>query len=146
MNARGVMEWLGYAGVLPFVGFALGTLIAQDYLQALSQQGFVIYSLAILCFLAGTLWGSASSYTDAASMLRVLVSNGIVLFAALSVLTAQALLAAALLMLGYLALLWYERNSSDNPPWYVCLRTRLTIAAVLAHLCYLVAMVVRNGQ
>ena len=146
MNTRAVMQWLGYAGLLPFVGFALGTLVAQDYLQALSQQGFVIYSLAILCFLAGTLWGSASSYTDAASMLRVSVSNGIVIFAALSVLTAQALLAAALLMLGYLALLWYERNSSDNPPWYIILRTRLTIAVVLVHLCYLVAMVVRNGQ
>ena len=144
MNTRSIMQWLGYAGVLPFIGFALGTLLARDYLQAVSQQGFVIYSLAILCFLAGTLWGSASSYTDTASMLRVLVSNGLVLFAALSVLTAQALLAAALLMLGYLALLWYERNSSDNPPWYVSLRTRLTLAVVLIHACYLLAMVLRN--
>ncbi len=145
MNSRAVMQWLGYAGVLPFVGFALGTGVAQDYLQALSQQGFVIYSLAILCFLAGTLWGSASTDADAASILRVLVSNGIVLFAALSVLTAQALLAATLLMLGYLALLWFERNSSENARWYVVLRTRLTIAVVLVHLCFLVAMVVRNA-
>ncbi|MEP4485090.1 MAG: DUF3429 domain-containing protein [Halioglobus sp.] len=146
MNTRRIMQWLGYAGALPFAGFALGTLLAKDYLQALSQQGFVIYSLAILCFLAGTLWGSASSYSDTASMLRVLVSNGLVLFAALSVLTAQALLAAALLMLGYLALLWFERNSSDNPAWYVSLRTRLTLIVVLIHLCYLLAMIFRNGH
>jgi len=143
---RRVMVWLGYAGVLPFAGFALFTAIAQGYLQALSQQAFVIYSLAILCFLSGTLWGSVSLHADAASVSRVLVSNGVVLFAALSVLTAQALLSAALLMLGYLALLWYERNSSDNPPWYVALRTRLTLTVVLMHLCYLVALVVGSGQ
>lgn len=146
MRARSVMQWLGYAGLLPFAGFAMGTLLAQGYLQALSQQGFVIYSLAILCFLAGTLWGSVASYTNAGAVPRVLVSNGIVIFAALSVLTAQALLAALLLMLGYLALQWYERNSSDDPPWYQALRARLTLAVVALHLLYLVAMVLRNGQ
>jgi hypothetical protein len=140
------MQWLGYAGVLPFAGFALGTLMAQDYLQALSQQGFVIYSLAILCFLAGSLWGSAASYLDSAQVPRLLVSNGIVIFAALSVLTAQALLASVLLMLGFLAMLWYERNSSDNPPWYDRLRARLTLTVVALHLIYVIAMIWRNGQ
>ena len=146
MQTRSVMQWLGYAGVLPFAGFALAAMMSHGYLQALSQQGFVIYSLAILCFLAGTLWGSASLDTDAVPTLRVLVSNGIVVFAALSVLTAQALIAATLLMLGYLALLWYERHSAHNQPWYVALRTRLTVVVVALHICYLVALVLRNDS
>jgi hypothetical protein len=64
------------------------------------------------------------------------VSNGIVLFAVFSVLTAQAWLAALALMAGYLALLWYERGSEALPNWYAAMRLRLTAGVVLAHLLF----------
>ena len=57
MQNRPVMLMLGYAGLLPFYAFLLGAWQLRDWPAAISVQGFVIYSLAILCFLAGTLWG-----------------------------------------------------------------------------------------
>jgi hypothetical protein len=95
-------------------------------------QGFVIYSLGILCFLGGTLWGRVQSLEEPFAA-RLLVSNGLVLFAVAAVLTAQAWLAAVALMAGYLALLWYERAGEHLPAWYGVMRRNLTLGVVLAH-------------
>ncbi len=145
MSSRALMHWLGYAGLLPFAFFALGTWLFDDYLQALSHQGFVVYSLVILCFLAGSLWGTSMTYDGAIKVQRLLVSNGLAVFAALSVLTAQLFVASLLLMLGHLAVLWYERNTSRQWGWYGRLRTRLTGTAVALHLVYAAGLVARNG-
>jgi hypothetical protein len=146
MTARTLMQLLGYAGLLPFAAAAVGTALLQGYPWALAQHAFVIYSLAILCFLAGTLWGSAIDYPEPQKLLRLLISNGIVIFAVLSILTARQWLAALLLMLGYLAQLWYERGSSGGSGWYPRLRSRLTWTAVLLHLLYIAALVGRHGS
>ncbi len=135
---------LGYAGLLPFAAFALGVWALQGYIQALSMQGFLVYSLAILCFLAGSLWGSAPQYVESARVSRLLVSNGVVIFAVLGFLTAQPLIAAMLLMLGHLAQLWYELNTLPRGGWYRGLRTRLTLVAVVFHLVYAAALVQLN--
>ena len=60
MLNRTVMLGLGYAGLLPFYGFLAGAWFLEDWPGAVSVQGFVIYSLGILCFLAGTLCDLAS--------------------------------------------------------------------------------------
>lgn len=135
---------LGYAGLLPFLGFAFGVWAFDGYVQALSTQGFLIYSLAILCFLAGSLWGSAPQHPESARVPRLLVSNGIVIFAVMGLLTAQPLIAAVLLMLGHLAQLWYEMNTLIHRGWYRTLRTRLTLVAVVSHWVYAVALVQLN--
>ncbi len=139
-----MIRGLGFAGLVPFVLFALGVWFLHDYPRALSQQGFVIYSLAILCFLAGTLWGSAMHRQGMDKLLRLLVSNGIVIFAAFSVLTAQAVVAAALLALGYLATLWYERGSGSRGGWYPVLRLQLTLLVVGLHIAYIAALIARG--
>tara|TARA_R110002110_G_scaffold153886_1_gene347528 strand:+ start:86132 stop:86569 length:438 start_codon:yes stop_codon:yes gene_type:complete len=135
---------LGFAGVLPFLLFVLGIWFLRDYLRTLSQQGFVIYSLAILCFLAGSLWGTAMQRQGADKLLRLVVSNGIVIFAALSVLTAQAVIAAGLLALGYLATLWYERSSGSRSGWYASLRLQLTLLVVALHIAYIAGLIARG--
>lgn len=135
---------LGFGGVLPFLLFVLGIWFLGDYPRALSQQGFIIYSLAILCFLAGGLWGTAMQRQGTDKLLRLVVSNGIVIFAALSVLTAQALVAAALLALGYLATLWYERGSGSRSGWYASLRLQLTLLVVVLHIAYIAGLVARG--
>ena len=66
-------------------------------------------------------------------MARLLISNGVVLFAVAAVLTAKAWLAAVTLMGGYLALLWYERGVENLPTWYAAMRRNLTLGVVLAH-------------
>ena len=71
---------LGYAGLLPFYGFLAGSWWLRDWPAALSVQGFVIYSLGILCFLGGTLWGRVQRF-DEPGTARLIISNGVVLFA-----------------------------------------------------------------
>lgn len=145
MRSRTLMHLLGYAGLAPFAAAVYGTFFFNDYPGALARQTFVIYSLAILCFLAGTLWGSAMHYPEKPKILRLVISNGIVIFAVLGILTAQPVMAACLLMLGYMAILWYERNSSGTRGWYPDLRARITWVAVGLHLLYITGLVVRNG-
>jgi hypothetical protein len=132
MSNRAVMLVLGYAGLLPFYGFLLGIWLLQDWPAAVSVQGFVVYSLAILSFLGGTLWGRVQSL-EKPMMARLLVSNGVVVFAVAAVLTAKAWLAAVALMCGYLALLWYERGTEVLPQWYEVMRRNLTLGVVIAH-------------
>ena len=132
MSNRAVMLTLGYAGLLPFYGFLGAAWSLEDWPAAISVQGFIIYSLGILCFLAGTLWGRVQSF-DAPHRARLLVSNGLVLFAVAAVLTAQAWLASLALMTGYLALLWYEQGAESLPSWYGVMRRNLTLGVVLAH-------------
>lgn len=132
MQNRPVMLMLGYAGLLPFYAFLLGAWQLKDWPAAISVQGFVIYSLGILCFLAGTLWGRVQT-VEQPSISRLLVSNGLVLFAVAAVLTAKAWLASVALMTAYLALLWYERGAETLPIWYQLMRRNLTLGVVAAH-------------
>ena len=137
MQAKLTARVLGFAGLAPFYLFLLGFWLTQDYPRSFSIQGFVIYSLAILCFLSGALWGSVKTLSLIEQPLRLVISNGLVVFAVASVLTAQAMMAAGLLMLGYIALLWYERNVDDTTGWYAQLRLQLTLGVVVAHGLYL---------
>lgn len=145
MQNRMVMLWLGYTGLLPFYGFLLGAWMLEDWPAAVSVQGFIIYSLGILCFLGGTLWGRVQSFSEPV-MARLLVSNGVVLFAVAAVLTAKIWLAAVALMGGYLALLWYERGAESLPVWYRAMRRNLTFGVVLAHGLFFVLQSVQSNS
>ncbi len=139
------MTLLGLAGLLPFLGGGLGVFVLEDLLLALAQRGFLIYSLVILCFLAGTLWGETLPEPAPAQRATILVSNGMVLFAFFAILTAQPVLAAGLLLLGHIAQLWYERQSLERPVWYVRLRTLLTSVAAVCHLLFIAGLMLHPG-
>ena len=145
MQNRAVMQWLGYTGLLPFYGFLLGAWILSDWPAAVSVQGFIIYSLGILCFLGGTLWGRVQSFSEPV-WARLLISNGVVLFAVAAVLTAKIWLSAVALMGGYLALLWYEQGAESLPLWYRAMRRNLTFGVVLAHGLFFVLQSVQSGS
>lgn len=138
-----LMQLLGVAGLVPFIGSALGVMFLDDLLLALSQRTFLLYSTAILCFLGGTLWGETLPEPTVGHGATILISNGIVLFAVLAMLTAQPLLAALLLMLGHMALLWYERQLPERTSWYIRMRSWLTFFAVIAHLMFCVGLTYR---
>lgn len=138
-----LMQILGFAGLLPFLAAALGVMFLDDLLLALSQRTFLLYSTAILCFLGGTLWGETLPEPSVGQGATILASNGIVVFAVLAMLTAQPLLAAILLMLGHLMLLWYERQLPQRAIWYTRMRSWLTFVAVLSHLLFAVALMWR---
>ena len=138
-----LMQALGLAGLLPFIGASLGVMFLDDLLLALSQRTFLLYSTAILCFLGGTLWGETLPEPTVGQGAAILISNGIVLFAVMAMLTAQPLIAAIMLMLGHLALLWYERQLPDRVVWYTRMRSWLTLVAVLAHMMFCVGLTLR---
>ncbi|MEO0438697.1 MAG: DUF3429 domain-containing protein [Pseudomonadota bacterium] len=141
-----LMQLLGAAGLIPFLATAVGVWVFDDLLHALSQRAFLIYSAAILCFLAGTLWGATLPQPKIGEGATILVSNGVVLFVVFAFLTAQPLLAALLLMLGHLAQLWYERQSLVRDLWYRQLRTRLTLIAVLCHIIFATGLMASAGS
>ncbi|EED33180.1 conserved hypothetical protein [gamma proteobacterium NOR5-3] len=138
-----LMQLLGLAGLAPFLAAALGVMFLDDLLLAISQRTFLLYSTAILCFLGGTLWGETLPEPTVGQGAPILISNGIVVFAVLAMLTAQPLLAALLLMLGHLMLLWYERQLPQRPLWYTRLRSWLTFVAVISHLMFSVGLMWR---
>jgi len=143
MRPERIMVLLGLAGLLPFAAAAVGVFFLDDLLLALAQRLFLTYSLAILCFLAGTLWGETLPEPAVGQGAALLVSNGVVIFAVLAILTAQPVLAALLLFLGHVAQLWFERQSLERPAWYVRLRTGLTGVACLCHLLFMLGLMVR---
>ena len=141
MSSRLISQLLGYAGLIPFFGFCLGFSSLEDWPRSLSIQGFVIYSLAIFAFLAGALWGqvqAVEAVEGESAVSTLIVSNGLVLFGVAAILTAQAMMAAVFLMLGYIALLWYETRVSALDTWYRLMRRRLTLGVVLAHIIFVV--------
>ena len=141
MSSRLISQLLGYAGLIPFFGFCVGFSSLEDWPRSLSIQGFVIYSLAIFAFLAGALWGqvqAVEAVEGESAVSTLVVSNGLVLFGVAAILTAQAMMAAVFLMLGYIALLWYETRVSALDTWYRLMRRRLTLGVVLAHIIFVV--------
>ncbi|MEM8941114.1 MAG: DUF3429 domain-containing protein [Pseudomonadota bacterium] len=146
MQPGALMQVLGAAGLVPFIACALGVFVLDDLLHALAERAFLVYSAAILCFLAGTLWGTSLPEPREGERATILVSNGVVLFVVFAVLTAQPVLAAGLLMLGHLAQLWFERQRLDHSAWYTTLRTRLTLTAVVAHLAFIGGLVIRSSS
>ena len=68
----------------------------------------------------------------------LIISNGLVLFGVAAILTAQAMMAAVFLMLGYIGLLWYETRVSSLEAWYRKMRRRLTLGVVSAHIIFVV--------
>ena len=87
------MRLLGFAGLIPFIATALGAMFLSDLLLAVSVRGFLVYSAAILCFLAGTLWGETLPEPALGDRAPILISNGVVLFVVFATMTAQPLVA-----------------------------------------------------
>ena len=143
MAPQGLMRTLGALGLLPFFATALGTMFLSDLLLALSQRAFLIYSLAILCFLAGTIWGERIADGEKRELAPLLISNGVVLFAVFAILTAQPLVAALLLMVGHLAQFWYERSLPQRSVAYTRMRGWLTAGAAVAHLMFAIGLMWR---
>lgn len=136
---------LGFAGVLPFLLVVLGLWFGSESQLRLFQQGFLVYSLAILCFLAGTLWGTALQRRGADKFQRLLVSNTIVVIAAGVVVFSKAAIAAGFLALGYLLTLWYERRSGSRSGWYPAMRLQLTWLVVALHIAYIAGLMFRGA-
>ncbi len=126
------MARLGYAGLIPFYLFAVFAFSPLSYLQEYAPQSFVVYSLAILSFLAGSLWGSSNVRSGADKIHRLIASNAFTVAGAFAVIMAGPLVAAALLAALHLLLLGYEARS-PSAAWYLSMRKRLTWLSMPAY-------------
>ncbi|MEZ8854504.1 DUF3429 domain-containing protein [Vibrio atlanticus] len=138
---RNTMAKLGYMGLIPFL---FGLLLSLTDSQVFSLSGetlFITYSVVILSFLSGILWGNGiENFESQSSNKALILSNVIVLAAWLAVLLGeqQEFLTTLILILGYIAVWRAERsmreeNQSEGPDGYFDMRTRLTSSVVLMH-------------
>ena len=130
------MAGLGYAGLVPFYVFAGLSWVAQSLpQQQFAVQGFSLYALAILAFLAGTLWGSANVRVGPEKQRRLLISNALTVAGVLALMLAHPVAGALALALLHLCLYYYEA-AHTNAGWYLRLRQRLTWGSMPAYLAF----------
>ena len=140
-QTRNTMTKLGYMGLIPFL---FGLLLSLTDSQLLSLSGetlFITYSVVILSFLSGILWGNGiENFESQSSNKALILSNMVVLIAWLAVLLGEQkeFLTTLILIIGYIAVWRAERsmreeNQSQGPDGYLDMRTRLTSSVVLMH-------------
>ena len=150
-----VRNSLGYAGLAPFLGLSVVMLWPDNPYFSSSFIAFISYSIVILCFLCGSLWGQALHHASLPKTSIFLFSNGMTLLAWFSLVliwSQQPSLAVGLLAINYLIVLFFEKIfiwknlSSDSlvqQRRYWRLRWHLTQVVVVCHLLVLVALVIR---
>ncbi|MEZ8792722.1 DUF3429 domain-containing protein [Vibrio splendidus] len=140
-QTRNTMAKLGYMGLIPFLFGLLLSLTDSQFFSLSGETLFITYSVVILSFLSGILWGNGiENFESQSSNKALILSNVIVLAAWLAVLLGeqQEFLTTLILMLGYIAVWRAERsmreeNQSEGPDGYFDMRTRLTSSVVLMH-------------
>ncbi|MEZ8058576.1 DUF3429 domain-containing protein [Vibrio splendidus] len=140
-QTRNTMAKLGYMGLIPFLFGLLLSLTDSQFLGLSGETLFITYSVVILSFLSGILWGNGIENFESQSSNKALVlSNVIVLVAWVAVLLGEQkeFLTTLILIIGYIAVWRAERsmreeNQSEGPDGYFDMRTRLTSNVVLMH-------------
>lgn len=140
-QTRNTMAKLGYMGLIPFLFGLLLSLTDSQFFSLSGETLFITYSVVILSFLSGILWGNGiENFESQSSNKALILSNVIVLAAWLAVLLGeqQEFLTTVILILGYIAVWRAERtmreeNQSQGSDGYFDMRTRLTSSVVLMH-------------
>ncbi|MEZ9723787.1 DUF3429 domain-containing protein [Vibrio splendidus] len=135
------MAKLGYMGLIPFLFGLLLALTDSRFFSLSGETLFITYSVVILSFLSGILWGSGiENFESQSSNKALILSNVIVLVAWLAVLLGEQkeFLTTLILIIGYTTVWRAERsmreeNQSEGPEGYFEMRTRLTSSVVLMH-------------
>ncbi|NOH73383.1 DUF3429 domain-containing protein [Vibrio pectenicida] len=140
-HTRSTMTKLGYLGLTPFLFGLLLSLTGSHFMGLNGETFFTTYSVVILSFLSGILWGnSIENFESRLSIKALILSNCIVLAAWFSVLLGEKneLVSLLILLIGYIAVWRAEKlmrveNQSAGPEGYFDMRTRLTSSVVLMH-------------
>ncbi|MBN8440912.1 MAG: DUF3429 domain-containing protein [Thauera sp.] len=124
------VAWLGYGGLLPFVGLAI-TVLVDPWHALLWGDALVAYGAVILSFVGALHWGFAMCLPGLTDRLRTacFVWSTVPALVAWPALLLDPLFAAALLVAGFVLHYWQDRRlaaSAVLPAWYLPLRLRLT--------------------
>jgi glutaredoxin len=133
-------QWLGYAGLIPFVAALLGFVLSSDARQAYFAHQFIAYGAVILAFVGAVHWGVALGGGRMPVMrMSISILPALLAWAAL-LLPAHA--GAWLLLAGFIALRAWEASppvAGTLPSWYRAVRNHLTAAVALLILLFALA-------
>ena len=140
-QTRSTMLRLGYLGLIPFAFGLLLILLDAQFFSLGGEQLFVSYSVVILSFLSGVLWGRAIDYPEQSlSRKALLLSNVFLLIAWAALLQGAGSTSLTIIVLaaGYIAVWFSEyqlRPQPQNqlPEGYMGMRGILTSSVVLMH-------------
>lgn len=131
-----MLQFLGYAGLIPFIFLPLCSLVWQLMVPAQALLLFQFYSCLILGFMAGAIWPVLYQAKQPASRAIWAVTFPVLAILGIAILPAYILIILALL---FLALRVYEYQTEINTlysPSYSMLRNQLTAVVVLSHLAF----------
>jgi len=132
---------LAYLGLIPFVVCVASLWLSSNPMVQLEARTiFLFYSVVILSFMAGTLWGALIPLverTPQAIMTMVLIVG--VVISAWCALLLDLVTATIILFIGYVLILAYERQlavGEQFPDWYHRSRKQLTMFVLGLHVLY----------
>jgi glutaredoxin len=139
-NTTQASQWLGYAGLIPFVAALAGFVLGSDARQAWFAHQFIAYGAVVLTFVGAVHWGVALGGGRMPVMrMSVSILPALLAWAALLLPVATA---AWVLLSGFVALRAWEASppvAITLPRWYRSLRTHLTLGAVVLMLLFALA-------
>ena len=140
-----VINSLGYAGLLPFLGAVWAAYAELSFGAWSASHLFLSYSVIILSFLAGALWGKAKELEESnVNRFLLISSNVFALTAWLAVLLGKDYLSAGLAvsMTGFILVYLVEHKTrgllQGMDSAYLKFRLTLTSVVCLAHLVVIV--------
>lgn len=129
-------RWLGFGGLLPFIGLAV-VAVLDPARATLWNQALMAYGAIILSFVGALHWAFAMTAgglteSDRTGRFAWSVMPALIAWAALLVAGSSAPLAVLLLLLGFWLHYLQDRmlaHRADLPAWYLPLRLTLTAVA-----------------
>lgn len=127
---------LGYAGLLPFLVATYLTWCGpmQDIIYA--AELFTIYSIAVLCFLAGSWWGYSFADANGSESKLLIASCAYALVATGSWLLGYLPATIIVLGVGYVAV-WLQEFFIHGPVGQGAYRTMRSILTLTVFVCHL---------
>ena len=131
-----VVAWLGYGGLIPFVGLAVAA-IASTHHALLLSDALIAYGAIILSFVGALHWGFAMTLDGLTRRQRNarFVWSIVPPLVAWPAVMLTAAIASVILVAGFLAHYAQDRRlarSTALPAWDLPLRTRLTAVASIS--------------
>jgi len=130
------VAWLGYGGLLPFLGFAALSMVEPTH-GIIYRGALLAYGAVILSFVGALHWAFAMTSPTMGSDQRAYTYMWSVVPALMAWLTyfLTVRVGAALIVLGFIAQFLMDQRivkQIDLPAWYLPLRLRLTIVACVS--------------
>lgn len=140
-----IARTLGYAGLIPFIGLALGLWLAPEQYLTDIHNALLSYGAVILSFMGAIHWGAAIDLKNDKQKFHLSISVIPPLIAWIAILLPLNY-AYAVLIVAFSVLCFFDSQMTKQgglPDWYPLLRVPLTTIVVAALITSLLATTIR---